>query len=83
MFSNETHTAHDLAHFAARGIDPTTREPRKQPVPCVWCPRGAAPTMNRSGLCDRHDSLIVDALADLDDRGVLGPGIESRLTPRG
>ena len=88
MYANEQHTAHDLAHFTARGIDPATREPRKQAVPCFWCPIGAASTMNRSGLCDRHDTLIRDALAEVDTGS--NPGdrreqtqVEAPFTPRG
>lgn len=79
MFSNDTHTDHDLALFAASGIDPDTREPRHRPVRCIWCRPGAPLTLNRSGLCDGHDTLIRDALADGD--GPERSGIETGAAP--
>lgn len=73
MFANDIHTDYDLAHFAEKGIDPATREPRHHPVKCLFCGPLARATMNRSGLCDRHDALVSDAAKDVaEPRGGLG-----------
>lgn len=59
MYYNTTHTDHDLAGFARDGIDPDTREPRKQPVRCPWCPPTLRATIwNRSGACGLHSDMM-------------------------
>ena len=90
MFYNDTHTDHDLAQFAAMGIDPETREPRKQPTFCTFCGPARPTTMNRSGLCDRHDTAMRDAVKDLPEAtvgghagGGTGGAVEAGLAPGG
>lgn len=59
MYFNDQHTPRDLAAFEAAGIDPATREPRKQPTTCRLCPPRSRPTVwNRSGLCDYHEDYM-------------------------
>lgn len=65
-YANDQHTPLDLARFAVEGIDPDTREPRKMPVSCPWCPRTQHPTVwNLSGLCDRHEAAEDRLLREL------------------